>query len=47
MSFFLMMLIASIYGAAAVGYAFEGKLGWMTVALCWGVGNAVIAWMSR
>jgi hypothetical protein len=47
MSSFFMLAIAVMYGMAAVSFLMEGKIGWMSVALCWGIGNAVLAWMSR
>lgn len=47
MSIHFMLLIAGLYLAASVSFAFEGKIEWCLVALCWGVGNAILGIVSQ
>ena len=47
MSAFFMLAIAIMYAGAAVSFALEGKAAWAIVACSWGVGNALLAWISR
>lgn len=47
MSAAFMLLIAVLYLGAAISFACEGKALWAVVALAWGVGNAVLTWISR
>ena len=42
-----MLAIAVMYIGAALSFGLEGKWGWASVSLCWGAGNAILAWMSR
>ena len=43
MSFNFMLVIAACYLFAAGSFAYEGKLYWMGVSLCWGLGNLLLA----
>ena len=47
MSASLMFAIAILYGAAAFSFTLEDKWMWAGVALCWGIGNALLAVMSK
>ena len=47
MSGAFMLLIAALYLAAAGSFALEQKWEWALVALAWGVGNALLAHLSR
>ena len=42
-----MVLIAVMYLGAAGSFAWEQKWEWAVVALCWGLGNALLAHISR
>lgn len=46
MSAAFMYAIAIMYGAAAVSFYIEGKYLWFVVAVCWGIGNALLGLMS-
>lgn len=47
MSAVFMFAIAALYIAAAGSFAFEGKIAWCVLALCWGIGNFILGGMSR
>ena len=42
MSTGFMFAIAAMYLAAAIAFYVEGKLPMFMVALCWGIGNAML-----
>lgn len=42
-----MLLIALMYAAAMVSFAIDGKWAWSVVSLCWGLGNALLAFISK
>jgi len=46
MSANFMFAIAAMYAASAACFWWEGKYIWMVVAVCWGIGNALIALLS-
>jgi hypothetical protein len=41
-----MFAIAVMYGCAAISFYIEGKYLWFVVAVCWGIGNALLGLMS-
>ena len=47
MSSTFMLIIGVLYLAAAGSFAWDGKFSWAAVALCWGIGNALLAHLSR
>ena len=47
MSYGFMLTIALLYAGATVTFIMEGKYLWAVVALSWGLGNAVLAHISR
>ena len=47
MSSAFMLTIALLYAGATVTFILEGKYLWSLVALSWGLGNAVLAHISR
>lgn len=47
MSAGFMALIAVLYLGACLAFVQEGKLMWGVVAFSWGVGNAVLAFLSK
>ena len=47
MSSAFMLLIAVFYAGACVSFIYEGKIAWAMVALSWGLGNALLAHISR
>jgi hypothetical protein len=47
MARWLMIFIGLVYLAAALSYLFEKKWPWAVLALCWGVGNLVLAYLSE
>lgn len=47
MSTFFMLAIAAMYAGAAFFYGWEGKWSFAILTTCWGIGNAVLAWISR
>ena len=46
MSSNFMFFIAAMYIAAAFFFGCEGRWVWAGVALCWGIGNALIGSLS-
>lgn len=46
MSSAFMFAIAFMYLGAFVSFYIEGKLLWAVVAICWGIGNALLGLMS-
>ena len=42
-----MFFIGVCYLGASAAFIYEGKLMWATVALSWGVGNALLAVLSK
>lgn len=46
MSAAFMYSIAVMYAGAAISFYVEGKYLWFVVAVCWGIGNALLAMMS-
>ena len=47
MSSAFMICIALLYGLACLSFLSEGKFAWALVALSWGLGNALLAHISR
>ena len=47
MSSAFMVLIAVLYLAAAGSFAYEQKWAMSGLSLCWGIGNALLAHISR
>ena len=47
MSSAFMVLIAVLYLAAAGSFAYELKWAMSGLSLCWGIGNALLAHISR
>lgn len=46
MSAGFMVAIAILYCGAAVSFYMEGKYLWFVIAVCWGIGNALLGLMS-
>lgn len=42
-----MLVIAALYIGAATAFGVEGKWAWCAVALCWGIGNAILGVISK
>lgn len=47
MSSAFMLLIAAMYAGACVSFMADGKWLWAGVAACWGIGNFLIALLSK
>jgi hypothetical protein len=43
----LMFLVGLIYLGAAISWLFDKKWAWATLAICWGIGNLVLAWLAK
>ena len=42
-----MFSIAVMYLAAGICFAWEGKVAWCGLSLCWGAGNLILGYISK
>lgn len=47
MSTAFMLAIATMYFCAAAAFAWEGKALWTALCCSWGIGNAIIPYLSK
>jgi len=47
MSAGFMFSIAVMYLAAGICFAWEGKVAWCGLSLCWGAGNLILGYISK